>query len=340
MSKSKLGWSLLIVLSLTCDISTAQAPQKPVVLATASMIADMAKQIAGDNVIIECIVPIGGDPHIYDPTPGDAQMIGKADLILRNGLTFEGWLNELIENSGGNAEVITVTDGIDPIASSVYDNAVDPHAWMDANRGLTYAKNIYEAIALLIPAQKTMLTQNYEAYLEQLRNTDRYIMEQIMTIPADRRVLITSHDAFQYYGRRYGLQLESVLGTSTDADVQTSDIVRLNKVIRAKKVPALFVESTINPKLLEQLASDNDIRVGGSLYADSLGDEDSPAPTYLAMLRHNTDVIVAALNRTLTDDTAHNAGEKPIAKDRNWTYLLLGGILLLVAIIAYFKFAT
>jgi len=304
------------------------------------MIADMVKQVAGDAVQIECIVPIGGDPHIYDPTPGDAQLIGKADLILRNGLTFEGWLNELIENAGGDATVVTVTDGLEPITSSVYENATDPHAWMDANHGLIYVQNIFDALALLIPEHKEKLTRNYESYQNQIKETDRYIMDQVLTIDASRRVLITSHDAFQYYGRRYGLQLESVLGTSTDADVQTSDIVRLNKVIKEKKVPALFVESTINPKLLEQLAADNDIRVGGSLYADSLGDEDSPAPTYLAMLRHNTDVIVAALNRKISAEQVGSKGDTPIGKERNWTYILLGGILLLVAVFAYFKFAT
>ena len=124
---------------------------------------------------------------------------------------------------------------------------------------------------------------------------DTYILEKINSIPKEKRILITSHDAFQYYGRKYGIKLEAILGVSTDADVQTSDITRLNKVIRESKVPAVFIESTINPKLLKQLAKDNDIVVGGELYADSIGDEDSDAPTYIDMLKHNTDTITKGL---------------------------------------------
>ena len=266
------------------------------VVATASMIADMAKEIGGNLIEVQCVVPIGGDPHIYDPTPGDAQMVAQADLILRNGLTFEGWLTELIENSGTKANNVLVTKGVAAIESLIYENATDPHAWMDAHNGLIYIRNIKEALIELDPDNSIIYQSRYDAYAKRLEELDQYIFERINTIPESKRILITSHDAFQYYGKRYGIRLESVLGTSTDAEVQTADIVRLNRVIKESGIPALFVESTINPKVLEQIASDNHLQIGGKLYSDSIGDKDSPAPSYYDMLKHNTDVIVAALS--------------------------------------------
>ncbi len=274
------------------------------VVATASMISDMVSQIAGEKIELTCIVPIGGDPHIYEPTPKDVQLVAQADLIVRNGLTFEGWLNELIENSGTSAKTITATDGITPIESQIYKNATDPHAWMDASNALVYIDNIKEALVNMDPQNASFYSYNHETYRDKILKTDTYIKEQIATIPVEKRILITSHDAFQYYGRRYSIRLESILGVSTDADIQTSDIIRLNKIIQENQVPALFIESTINPKVLQQLAKDNDVRIGGKLYADSIGDKDSPAPTYLDMLRHNTDVIVAGLtmDSVISDD--------------------------------------
>lgn len=271
------------------------AADPPLVLATASIFADMATVISGGLVEVRTVVPIGGDPHTYEPTPADVRLVAAADLVLVNGLTFEGWINELIANSGTGARVVTITAGIEPIGSDVYQNAYDPHAWMDAHNGLTYLRNIHDALVALDPANAEVYSFNYQLYRQQVMDLDAYIMAEVATIPPKKRVLITSHDAFRYYGRRYGLRVEAVLGTSTDADVQTSDIRRLNQVLRETQAPAVFVESTVNPKLLQQIASDNGVVVGGQLYADSLGDPTSPAPTYLDMLRHNTHTIVTAL---------------------------------------------
>lgn len=287
----------LFCLLLCCGFVFAQAQEKKKVVATASMIADMAKIVGGDLVEVSCIVPIGGDPHLYDPTPQDASLVNKADLVFRNGLTFEGWLNELIETSGTKAEVITVTEGVEAIRSQEYQNATDPHAWMDVRNGMIYIENIKNGLVNLLPEHAATFENNYFTYRQGLTELDAYIREEVAKIPEGKRVLITSHDAFQYYGRAYGIRLESVMGTSTDAEVQTSDIIRLTEVIEETGVPAIFVESTINPKLLKQVARDNMVVIGGSLYADSIGDEDSPAPSYAAMLRYNTDAIVSALSR-------------------------------------------
>ena len=285
------------------------ASKKPLIVATASMFADMATNIGGDLIETATIVPIGGDPHIYEPTPGDVRLLLDADLILQNGLTFEGWINDLIRNSGSNAPVATITEGITPITSEAHKNATDPHAWMEPVNGKTYAYNIKEALIRLIPDQKEKITMQYEKYVAQLDELDRYIRENISKIDTNKRILITSHDSFHYYGRRYGLRLESVLGTSTDADVRTSDLIRLNEVIQAHNIPVVFIESTINPKLLNQVAADNDIGIGGKLYSDSLGDKDSPANTYINMIRYNTDVIVNGLTSKTDFAEANDSGQ-------------------------------
>lgn len=280
------------------------AAGKPKLVATASMISDIAQNIVGDKFEVTTIVPIGKDPHTYEPTPGDATMVANAEVIFKNDLTFEGWLLKLITNSGTKAKVVTVTKGVDVIGSITYANSADPHAWMSASNGIFYAENVKNAMVEYDPANKDFYEKNFAAYRAKLEGLDKYITEQIQTIPEKQRILITSHDAFQYYGRRYGIRLESILGTSTDAQAQTSDIVRLDKVIKESKVPAVFIESTVNPKMLEGLAKSNDITIGGSLFSDSIGDKKSKAPTYYDMLKYNTDVIVGALSRRVQPQVA------------------------------------
>ena len=302
------------------------AQEKKNLLATASMFKDMAEAIVGDRLNVETIVPIGSDPHLHEPTPRDARLVVNADLIFMNGLTFEGWLNELVENSGTKAKTILITKGVNAIASEDYKNSFDPHAWMDAKNGLVYIKNIYDAVIQLAPEYKDEFTFNYNAYKKDLEDLDSYIKKEIEKIPTKQRVLITSHDAFQYYGRAYGIQLESIIGVSTEAQAQTSDIIRLNKIIRESEVPAVFIESTINPKLLEQLADDNDIEIGGKLFADSLNDKGKNGDTYIDMLKYNTDVIVAALSQIKKEKESK---DKESGGGNSLTlYLAIGAILL------------
>lgn len=325
-----------MLLLLCCLIFNNSFAEKPNVIATASMIQDMAQNIVGDLYEVDLIVPIGGDPHIYEPTPGDAKKVAQANLIFKNGLTFEGWLNELMENSGTKADIITVTDGINPITSEKYSNSVDPHCWMDAELGLKYIQNIKDALIKMDAPNKATYTKNYEAYRKQLIETDTYIKSVLNKIPKEQRVLITSHDAFQYFGRKYNVQLEAIMGTSTDAEVQTSDIMRLGKVIKEQKVPAVFVESTINPKLLQQLAKDNKVTVGGELFADSLGDKDSPANTYIKMLRHNADTILEGLTRTNSNNSNTTSATTHKLEENNSANFALYGILAVLFIGGFF----
>ena len=299
---------------------------KPKVIASASMFADMAEVIGGNLIEVQVIVPIGGDPHIYEPTPADAQMVARADLVLRNGLTFEGWIDELVENSGFDGTISTITEGVEVISSEEYENSADPHAWMSARNGLIYIRNIRDALVTIAPEYTEEFNFNYQIYRQQLEELDQQIEEILAAIPRHKRILITSHDAFRYFGQRYGVRVEAVLGTSTDADVQTSDIRRLNRVLQESEVPAVFIESTINPKLLQVLAKDNQVVIGGSLYADSLGEKDSPGGTYLGMLEHNARTIVESLSRERSQIENHEEGETLVQQ-----FVLFGVILLLMA---------
>ena len=321
----------IILISLFHGVSLS-ASDKPKVVASASIFQDMAEHLGKDLVTVQSIVPIGGDPHIYEPTPSDAVLVASADIILVNGLTFEGWITELIENSGSKAQVILITEGVDAIMSEIYDNAADPHAWMDANNGKIYANNISKALQKYDPKNKSIYESNLDEYLTELSELDNYIAKAIKSIPEKKRVLITSHDAFAYYGKRYGILLSAIMGISTDAEAQTSDIVRVNKIIKESGISAVFIESTINPRLLEQLAKDNNIEIGGELYADSIGDKDSPAGGYIEMLRHNTDVIVNALSKNNMQKTKIDTDDK----SKDWiiysviALLMVGSLVFLI----------
>ena len=310
----------------------AQDGEKPLIVATASMFSDMAANIGGDLIETAMIVPIGGDPHIYEPTPGDVRLLLNADLVFQNGLTFEGWINELIKNSGSNAQVVTLTSGITPIVSEKHQNATDPHAWMEPSNGKIYALNIKDALVKLLPEKQEQINRQYESYINQLDELDQYIKDNIAKIEPSKRILITSHDSFHYYGRRYGVRLESVLGTSTDADVRTSDLIRLNQVIQENNIPVVFIESTINPKLLNQVASDNKISIGGKLYSDSLGDKDSPANTYINMIRYNTDIIVKGLTSVASTE------ENEFTSKNNSKWFIWLGVVFLAVFLALWLF--
>ncbi len=287
---------LIVLFCITCAFGgSLHAQDKIKIISSASMFTDMAENLMTDDFEISTIVPIGGDPHKYNARPSDARRVSQADLVLINGLTFEGWITELINNSGTKADVVTITEGITPISSTQYANSSDPHAWMDASNALTYVKNIKNALVQKAPASAEAIEANYEAYKEKLIALDEEIMAKIKSIPAEKRILITSHDAFQYYGTRYGIRLEAIMGISTEAEAQTSDITRVSKVIKEGNVPSVFVESTINPKMLQQIAKDNEVGIGGELFADSLDDPSKPAGTYIGMLRHNTNTIVDGL---------------------------------------------
>lgn len=322
----------ICILLLTAFAMYANASTKPQVLATVSIWADMARAIGGDFIEVEMIVPIGSDPHLYESTPSDLRKVNRADLILVNGLTFEGWLEKLIRSSGGLARQVLLTEGIEPIYNPEFKNATDPHAWMDPNNGIVYAQNIARALATLDPAHADQYRTRLENYLGDLRAVDAYIRSAVERISPEKRVLITSHDAFHYYGRRYGLEVKSLLGTSTEADVPSGSFLEIARLIRERSIPAIFIESTINPKLMRQLSTENNTHIGGKLYADSLGEEGSAASTYTGMLRSNTEVITNALS----GDGAETRTLSPKRPDTSRGLMIFAAALILILMFAAF----
>ncbi len=281
---------------------SAMAQPKPLVVATTSFLADITSTLAGDAVEVRSLLPLGADPHIYEAVPGDALLLAQANLIIENGLNLEGWLAELITQAGKNARRVVATEGIVPIGSEEHAGSFDPHAWMDPLLGRQYAQNISLALQQLVPAQTAYFQKRLASYDSLLLATHLQIEQLLTGIPANRRVIATTHDAFRYFGNRYNMEVMSVLGTTTDAEVRTSDLQALINTIESRKLPAIFVESTINPKLLQQVAEDAGIRIGGNMYADSMGPKGSGADTYVRMLLHNARVLADALGGVATNE--------------------------------------
>lgn len=306
---------------MMASFAPAALAQKPKVVCTTTIIYDIARNIAGNEADVISFLPIGGDPHIYEATPDDIALIAEADLILRNGMQLEGWLDKVIVTSGTSAPAVEVTARVVPIQSKDYHGAPDPHCWMAVSNGKVMAENITNALARLKPEAYDVFGANLQAYSRRLDSLDRYIFEQIATIPKERRVLITTHDAFHYFADRYGLEVQSLRGISTDADVMAADATRVRQVILERQIPAIFIESTINPKLFLQMAKELNIAIGGSLFADSIGELDTDAGSYIGMLKHDADTIVAGLR-----------GESALLFEKEANYAFLIGVILVFCI--------
>ncbi|MBK9271019.1 MAG: zinc ABC transporter substrate-binding protein [Saprospiraceae bacterium] len=290
----------------------------------------MAAVIGGELIELDYIVPIGSDPHLYEPTPSDLGKVTNADLILINGLTFEGWLSKLIKSSGARSKSVLLTEGIIPIQNKEHQNATDPHAWMDVRNAKIYCQNIFRSLSEFDPLHKEEYKFNLDIYLRELDQLHEYITKEIDRIPKDQRILITSHDGFRYFGNAYGLTLEPLQGTSTEGDVQSATMIRINQLIRKSKIQSIFAESTINPKLIQQIRQENKIQIGGKLYADSLGDPKGESGSYIGMMKHNARTIVSGL---LLESKMADTGSKNNAK---FIYFGIGLFYLITLSLLYF----
>ncbi|MCS7173284.1 MAG: metal ABC transporter substrate-binding protein [Armatimonadetes bacterium] len=271
---------------------------KPHVVATISILADFTRQVAGSRLLVTSLLPVGTDPHTYEPVPRDVQRIAEAQVVIYNGLQLEKWLEKLVENAGGRFVLVEATRGLRPaVQEAGLDRGdPDPHLWVDPVFAQAYVRNIRDALEAFDPAGRMVYRANAERYLRELVQLDRWIREQIQQIPPAHRKLVTTHDAFRYFGHRYGLRVVGTIwGISTEDEPSAQEIARLVDRIRQERVPAVFVETTINPKLMERVAREAGVRIGGRLYGDSLGPPGSGADTYLGMMRHNVGVLVEAL---------------------------------------------
>lgn len=286
--------SACLLLLAACETSAAGDAERPHAVATINVIADLVAEVAGDRVDVSSVVPLGGDPHTYEATPSDARLVSDADVVFRNGLGLERWLDQLVDATAGGV-VVTVTEGLDP-AWDEEAGAVDPHLWMDPLMVVRYVEVIRAALTDLDPGGARAYEQAAAAYVDALHQLDAWIAEQVETVPPERRKLVTTHDAFRYFGERYGLDVVGTIwGTSTEREPSADEIRRLVDAVRDEGVPAVFVETTVSPRLMERVARDAGVRVGEPLYGDSLGAAGSGADTYLGMMRANTSAIVAGL---------------------------------------------
>jgi ABC-type Zn uptake system ZnuABC Zn-binding protein ZnuA len=287
----------LALLVAGCGDSAADAPAEVTAAATTSQIADLARNVGGDRVDVRQILPANTDPHDYEPTPGDAEDVAEADVVLEHGLGLDEWLDGLIGGAGGDATRVVVTSGIALLPGDEESPAGDPHVWLDPRNAVSMVRAIEAAFAAADPDGATAYRANADAYVARIEQADRRLSEQIATVPQARRVIVTDHDAFGYFARRYGID---VVGTvipslSTAAEPAAKDLAALVATIRREGVQAVFSEATVDPRLERAIADEAGATLGPPLYGDALGPEDGPAGTYLGMMQANMDAILAGL---------------------------------------------
>ncbi|SDF37324.1 metal ABC transporter substrate-binding protein [Desulfovibrio legallii] len=290
-------FALVLGLSLLGAQGAFAAPLK--VAVSFSILGDMVKNVGGDLVRVTTLVGPDADTHVYQPSPADAKAVAQADLVVVNGLHFEGWMDRLIQTSGYKGTVVIASKGVRTRtmvdAEEGGKKVTDPHAWQSLDNGRIYVRNIADGLAAADPAHAAAYRKNAGAYLGKIGETEGWVRKTLGGIPRAERKIITSHDAFGYFGEAYGLTLLAPQGLSTEAEASAQDVGALIRQIKAEGIKALFVENMTDPRLVENIARETGARPGGELYADALSGPDGPAPTYLEMFRHNVTLLVKAL---------------------------------------------
>jgi zinc/manganese transport system substrate-binding protein len=282
----------LICLALIVADSPARAQERLNVVASFSILGDFVRNVGGDRVSVTTLVGPNSDVHVYTPAPADAKKIADARLVIINGLGLEGWLPRLVQSAGSKAAIVTATDGIAPRKLGV---AADPHAWQSVANAKVYVTNISAALGAADPAGAAAYRANTQVYLAKLEALDREVREAITQIPPARRKVISTHDAFGYFAAAYGIEFIAPLGVSTESEASARDIAGIITEIRARKIPAVFLENISDPRLIGRISAETGARIGGTLYSDSLTSEKGDAPTYIDMVRHNIKTLTSAL---------------------------------------------
>lgn len=296
--------SLLVVLASGPVVAADRLP----VIASFSILGDMVGRVGGDRVAVTTLVGPDGDAHVYEPTPDDVKAVAGAKLLVVNGLGFEGWMDRLAQASDYKGPVTVASNGVAPreMAGEGDDHAdagqpdhdhhgLDPHAWQDVANAVIYVKNIAAGLDVADPQGKATYDANASAYIAELEALDAEARSAMAALPAGRRKIITSHDAFGYFGAAYGLELLAPEGVSTESEASATDVARIIRQIRADAIPAIFVENIKDRRLIDRIAAETKATVGGELYTDALSAKDGPAPTYVDMIRHNIGTLTEAL---------------------------------------------
>jgi zinc/manganese transport system substrate-binding protein len=275
----------------------AAAQERLKVLATFSILGDLVKNVGADRVEVSALVGPDSDAHVYAPSPADARKIADAKVVISNGLGFEGWMSRLVRASGSKAPIIVATNGITVRKAAGARGDADPHAWQSAANVKVYVANIRAALIAADPAGREAFQANAAGYLAKLDALDAEIKSAVAAIPAERRRVISSHDAFGYFQEAYGIEFIAPQGVSTEAEASARDVARIITQIRQLKIPAVFLENVSDPRLMPRVAQETGARIGGKLYSDALTSEKGDAPTYLDLMRHNVRQLIAALAR-------------------------------------------
>ncbi|MBL8416442.1 MAG: metal ABC transporter substrate-binding protein [Propionivibrio sp.] len=294
----------LVFIGLISLIGSAAAETLNVV-ATFSIVGDMTQRVGGERIQVHTLVGQDADAHVYQPTPADARTLAQARLVVVNGFGFEGWIERLIKSSGYRGKVLTASSGVKTIKlphlkderGHAQHGDVDPHAWQDLSNALIYVDNIAQALSEADPAGQAVYQAHAAKYKQEISALDGEIRQAFKTIPIERRRVVTSHDAFGYFSRAYGIGFIAPVGINTDAEPSAGDVGRIIEQIRREKIPAVFLESISDPRLLERIRQESGARIGGTLYSDSLSKAGGPAPTYLDLMRHNAKMLAAALGK-------------------------------------------
>jgi zinc/manganese transport system substrate-binding protein len=290
----RLGVSLLSAVALVSTLATASlAQEKIAVVASFSILGDLVKNVGGDRVNVTTLVGPNGDAHVYTPSPQDAKKITDAKLVVVNGMGFEGWLPRLVKSSGGQAVIVTASDGI---AERNLGTRTDPHGWQSVVNAKAYVANIREALVTVDPQGAAAYKANAAAYQAKLDTLDAEVRAAVATIPEARRQVISTHDAFGYFSDAYGLRFVAPQGVSTDSEPSAQDLAKIITQIKIAKIPAVFLENISDPRLMRRIAADTGAKIGGTLYSDSLTAENGDAPTYIDMVRHNIKALTSALS--------------------------------------------
>ena len=299
-------WLVVLCAALVLGgCQSAPAPAKVTVptlnvVAAETFLADIAQNVAGERAVVKSLMPIGVDPHSFEPTPQDVATIAESNVLIVNGAGFEGFLDELLKNAGGERTVIEASAGLTPRTPSSTENVdepIDPHFWLDPNNVIKYVENIRDALQKIDPLAAVYYGANADTYIEQLKALDRIIRDQVAAIPESRRLIVTNHESFGYFADRYGFK---VIGTiipsvSTGAAPSAQQLAQLIDQIKATGASAIFLETGTNPQLAQQIASETGINVVTDLYSHSISDPRGPAPTYIDMIQANVLAIVKAL---------------------------------------------
>ena len=289
------GAALLVVAAA----GPAAAQEKLKVVATFSILADLVRNVGGERVEIATLVGANGDAHVYAPSPTDARTLAAATIVFVNGLGFEGWIERLVKASGTRAAIVVASKGITQRQlAGDQDHGhsdIDPHAWQSLANVAIYAANIRDALVSADPAGRSVYEANAGSYLAKLDALETEVRAQIGRIPADRRRIITSHDAFGYFSAAYGITMIAPRGVTTESEPSARDVAAIITQIKREKIPAVFLENVSDPRLLERIGQETGAKIGGTLYSDALTDERGGAPTYIDMMRHNVRQLAAAL---------------------------------------------